>query len=225
MDRFNSSGRKLGGDHVSVLSIDSPGGNGLFSLRQLTPVNYVGGTATEGLSLHGFDVEVIDDRKLRFWMINHRPPTYRDNGGRTTLNAYQHGANSTVELFDVIRGGDEMQHVRTIADGAIDTPNNLAATGNGGILITNDHSAKGNLQHRPRNQATFTELKLCAFDTVGLVSAPQELPRKLYLHLELINQCSAANLTHSSVAAPSLIAIPLPVTSLVSQVSITLTEL
>ena len=162
MGRFNTSGRKSGGDHVSVLSIDSPGVNGLFSLRQLTPINYVEGTATE-LSLHGFDVEVIDNHRLRFWMINHQPFVDRDYGSRTRPNAYRHGANSTVELFDVVRGGKEMRHVKTIADGVINTPNNLAATGDGGILITNDHSGKGSLQHRPYNRAKFTELTSAPF--------------------------------------------------------------
>ena len=146
MDRFNTWGRKPGGDHVSVLSIDSPGGDGLFGLRRLIPTNYAGSLGTGELTLHGFDVEIVDDRKLGFWMINHQPPANGDNGSRTFLNAYRHGANSTVEVFDVIRGEEEMQHVKTIAGQAIVTPNNLVAIGNGGILVTNDHSAKGNNQ-------------------------------------------------------------------------------
>lgn len=147
-------GRKAGGDHVSVLSIDLPGADGLFGLRQLRPIDYVGSTGTGELSLHGFDVEVVNDGKLRFWMINHQPPVDKENGNRTFLNAYGHGANSTVELFDVIRGEEEMQHVKTIANEAIDTPNNLAATGDGGFLVTNDHSAKGNIPSLSSNNGS-----------------------------------------------------------------------
>ena len=146
MDRFNTSGRKSGGDHVSVLRIDSPGGDGLFGLRQMKPVGYVGSTGNGELALHGFDVEVLNDGKLRFWMINHQPPLDEVDDNRTFAHAYRHGANSTIEVFDVIRGGEAMQHVKTIAKEAIDTPNNLAATGDGGLLVTNDHSAKGEPQ-------------------------------------------------------------------------------
>lgn len=143
MDRFNTSGRKAGGDHVSVLSIDSPGDDGLFGLRQMKPIDYVGSTGGGELYFHGFDVEVLNDRELRFWMINHQPAVHGEDGKMTLANAYQHGANSTCEVFDVIRGGEAMQHVMTIANEAINTPNNLAATGDGGFLFTNDHSAKG----------------------------------------------------------------------------------
>ena len=149
MDRFNISGRRSGGDHISVLSIDSPGGDGPFGLRRLTPIDYAGSTGTGELTLHGFHVEIVDDYKLRFWMINHQPPADRGDGSKTFLDAHRHGANSTIEVFDVIRGEEGMQHVKTIASQAIVTPNNLAAIGNGGILVTDDHSAKGNHQYRP----------------------------------------------------------------------------
>ena len=144
MSKLNVSGRRPGGDYVSVLDIDEPGADGLFGLRQLKPSGYTGATGDGSLDLHGFDVEVLDEATLRFWMINHRPPV--DEHGKF-LDAVKLGANSTVEVFDVARGTDEMVHVRTIASEAIATPNKLAATGVGGFVVTNDHSHKGLISH------------------------------------------------------------------------------
>lgn len=142
MSKLNVSGRRPGGDYVSVLDIDEPGADGLFGVRQLKRRGYVGATGDGSLDLHGFDVEVVDGgSRLRFWMINHRPPV--DGAGRY-LDAGKVGANSTVEVFDVERGGEEvMVHVRTIASGVVATLNKLAATGDGGFVVTNDHSHKG----------------------------------------------------------------------------------
>lgn len=52
------------------------------------------------------------------------------------------GANATVEVFELTRGSDRMIHVNTVADTAIATPNKVAATGDGGFLLTNDKSSK-----------------------------------------------------------------------------------
>ena len=146
MSKLNVSGRTPGGDYVSVLNIDNPGTDGLFGLHQLKPTGYAGATGDGTLDLHGFDVEVLSDEKLRFWMINHRPPVDSDE---KYLDAVELGANSTVEVFEVTRRSNEMVHVKTITDIAIDTPNKLAATGDDGFVMTNDKSSKGR--------------KLCAF--------------------------------------------------------------
>ena len=140
VSRLNVSGRNPGGDYVSVLNIDDPGTDGLFGLHQLKPKGYAGAIGDGTLDLHGFDVEVVNSETLRFWMINHRPPV---DANKKYLDATKAGANSTVEVFEVIRGSDEMVHIKTIADKAIDTPNKLAVTGNGGFVITNDKSSKG----------------------------------------------------------------------------------
>ena len=141
VDKLNASGRGPTG-YISVLNVDEPGVDGLFGLRQLRPTGFKAASATSdgSLELHGFDVEVLDDSTLRFWLINHRPPITEVG---ILLDAKKVGANSTVEVFDVTRGKDEMRHVKTVASEAIFTPNKLAATGDGGFLITNDKSAKG----------------------------------------------------------------------------------
>lgn len=137
MLRLNSS--RPGGDHVSVLKIDEPGEDGLFGLHILKTVGYKAVTSAGSLDLHGFDVEVLDDSRLRFWMINHRPPVDEKN---IVLDANKLGANSTIEVFEVTRGSSEMVHVRTISNEVIATPNKVAAVGDGGVLMSNDHNTK-----------------------------------------------------------------------------------
>lgn len=92
------------------------------------------------MGLHGFDVDELKNSKLKFWLINHRAPVDVD---KRVLDATKLGANSTVEEFEVVRGSNNMRHIKTIVDEAIATPNKLAATGDGGFLVTNDHSGKG----------------------------------------------------------------------------------
>lgn len=139
--RYNPSARRFT-DHVAVLNIDERGPDGLYSLHELRVVgDYQGPDGGQELDLHGFDVEVLKDGRLRFYMINHRPPMDASTGKQ--LSAKKYGANSTVEVFELQRGSTEWKYIKTIADNAIATPNKLAVTGDGGFLITNDHSAKG----------------------------------------------------------------------------------
>lgn len=138
--RMNASGRASGGDYVSMLHIDEPGDDGLFGLSQLKPIGSEFGTKKEILGLHGFDVESMNESKLKFWLINHRAPV---DAHTKLLDATKLGANSTVEEFELIRGSNEMRRIKTIANEVIATPNKLAATGDGGFLVTNDHSGKG----------------------------------------------------------------------------------
>jgi hypothetical protein len=58
------------------------------------------------------------------------------------LDATVVGANATIEIFELNRGELELVHVKTIASDAVLTPNGVAATGNGGVVVTNDHNAK-----------------------------------------------------------------------------------
>ena len=123
-----------------MFNVDDPGKDGLFGLHQMELIGYDGATGDGSLDLHGFDVEIIDDTRLRFWMINHRPPVDKQ---KNYLDAVKLGANSTVEVFDVVRNSNKMVHVKTIADKTVATPNKLAATGDGGFIVTNDKSGKG----------------------------------------------------------------------------------
>ncbi|ESZ95425.1 hypothetical protein SBOR_4166 [Sclerotinia borealis F-4128] len=131
-DLYNVSKRTLK-DHVSVLNIDEPEDDGLYGLYQLEITGgYKGVDSHNSLDVHGFDVEYMPDSRLRFWMINHRPPV--DESGNF-LDAATLGANSTVEVFDLAPGSTKLEYVKTIADPIIQTPNGIAATRDGGILF------------------------------------------------------------------------------------------
>lgn len=139
-------------DHISVLSLDDPGKDGFYGLHTLTiPTTYRGATGGQDIDLHGMDVEVLPDNRLRFWLINHRPPI--DVEGRL-MNATKFGANSTVEVFEMERGAKSLEFVKTIASNVIVTPNGIAATGDGGFVITNDHAAKGKISFSPTSNVT-----------------------------------------------------------------------
>lgn len=157
MLRLNSS--RPGGDHISVLRIDEPGEDGLFGLHILKPVGYKGLTSSETLDLHGFDVEALDDSRLRFWIVNHRPPVDEKN---KVLDAHKLGANSTIEVFEITRGSSEMIHVSTISNEVIATPNKVAAVGDGGVLMTNDHNIKSEMSYHPQspNRSLLTTCSL-----------------------------------------------------------------
>jgi hypothetical protein len=132
------------------MSLDDPGKDGLYGLHSLTiPATYHGATGGQDIDLHGIDVEVLPDNRLRFWLINHRPPV--DSTGRT-VDATNIGANSTVEVFEMNRGQRELEFVKTVASDAIVTPNGIAATGDGGFVSTNDHSLKCKPFHHVRKE-------------------------------------------------------------------------
>lgn len=72
-------------------------------------------------------------------MINHRPAI--DQAG-IPLDTSGLGANSTIEVFEHTPGLSTLKHIKTIISEHVFTPNNLVATGDGGVLVTNDHDIK-----------------------------------------------------------------------------------
>jgi hypothetical protein len=122
---------------VSVLKIDEPGEDGLFGLHKLDITErYKSATGGREIDVHGLDIEALENGLLRLWMINHRPPI--DESGQP-LDATKLGANSTIEAFDLRRDSSQLDHVKTFHDDAIQTPNSVSATGDGGFMFTNDH--------------------------------------------------------------------------------------
>jgi DNA-binding beta-propeller fold protein YncE len=120
---------------MAVIDVDQPGSDGLYGLRKLRIGGY-----QDDLDLHGFDVRKIEGR-LRFWLINHRPPVDHVTG--EFLDALVSGANSTVEMFDLDEASDTLEHVKTVVSEAIFTPNGVAVEEDGlGFVITNDHNTK-----------------------------------------------------------------------------------
>jgi arylesterase/paraoxonase len=47
-----------------------------------------------------------------------------------------------VEVFEHSRGSRQLEHIKTVFSDAVLTPNNIAATGDGGFLVSNDHDYK-----------------------------------------------------------------------------------
>lgn len=106
----------------------------------LKTAGYKGLTSSaETLDIHGFDVKALNDSRLSFWIVNHRPPVDEKN---IVLDANKLGANSTIEVFEVSRGSSEIIHVSTISNEVIATPKKVAAVGDGGVLISNDYNIK-----------------------------------------------------------------------------------
>jgi hypothetical protein len=139
MNKFNTSGRNVKGDPIARLDLKSLRKNQVPDVEKLAVEAYSGTLGNHQLDFHGFTVDAISESALRFFMINHRPSV--DVSGRL-LDSQKSGANSTIEVFKLERDSSTLVHITTIASAAIDTPNNLATTKDGGILVTNDHSAK-----------------------------------------------------------------------------------
>lgn len=145
MKQLNATGRRPGGSELIALDIDNPGADGFFNLRNIIPKGYTGATGNSDLDLLGFDahrwVDMEGIESVQFYFVNMRPPV---DASKNIIDASKIGANSTVELFELKNGEDEMQHRRTIWSSEIYTPNRVAALGvdQGTFLLTNDHSVK-----------------------------------------------------------------------------------
>ena len=74
-------------------------------------------------------------------MTNLRPAV--DSVSGEYLDAAKVGVNGTVELFELIRGGDRMKWTGKFGanGGVVHSTNKVAADLNGGFVVTNDHSA------------------------------------------------------------------------------------
>jgi hypothetical protein len=132
-------------DHVSVLNIDKPGKDGMYGLHKLEITgNYRSATGGQDIDLNGFDIEVLSGSRLRFWMVNNRPAV--DDAG-AFLDASKVGANSTIEIFEHKRGSKKLEFVKTIWSEAVPAPNNVAASGDGSVFVTNDHDNSAGRVH------------------------------------------------------------------------------
>lgn len=125
-----------------ALNIDSPGSDGNYgaSRHQITG-DYLGPAGSKAIDPNGFDVEILPNNRLRFWMTNLRPAV--DSVSGEYLDAAKVGVNGTVELFELIRGGDRMKWTGKFGanGGVVHSTNKVAADLNGGFVVTNDHSA------------------------------------------------------------------------------------
>ncbi|OBT60735.1 hypothetical protein VE03_09815 [Pseudogymnoascus sp. 23342-1-I1] len=140
-DKFNASGRNANGRFVA-LNIDSPGLDGNYGATRLQITgDYVGPGGSKAIDPNGFDVEILPNNRLRFWMTNLRPPV--DVISREYLDATKIGANTTVESFELVRGEDTLKWTGTFGanDGVVHSANKVAADLIGGFVVSNDHSS------------------------------------------------------------------------------------
>jgi hypothetical protein len=128
---------------LSVLNIDYPGSDGMYGLHKLDITgNYKSAVGAKDIDLNGFDVEVLPSGRLRFWMVNNRPAV--DESGNF-LDAPKVGANATIEVFEHKRGSKKLEFIKTIWSEAVPAPNNVAASGNGSVFVTNDHENRAGM--------------------------------------------------------------------------------
>ncbi|OBT90342.1 hypothetical protein VE02_03323 [Pseudogymnoascus sp. 03VT05] len=145
-DKFNVSGRTTNGRFVA-LNIDSPGSDGNYRAHRLQITgNYLGPAGSKAIDPNGFDVEILPNNRLRFWMTNLRPPVDVVSG--ELVDATNIGANATVESFELVRGENELKWTGTFGanDGVLHSTNKVAADLNGGFVVSIDHSAPTGLR-------------------------------------------------------------------------------
>lgn len=100
------------------------------------------GTTGDGIiNFAGFAGADLDDGTAEFFITNFRPSV--DSKGEVVPDQAAVGGNATIEVFRLLPNTDSLQHIRTVADPAIATPNRVTVAENKGFYITNDHG-----QHR-----------------------------------------------------------------------------
>ncbi|KAL2278407.1 hypothetical protein FJTKL_14502 [Diaporthe vaccinii] len=96
------------------------------------------GTAGDGtINFAGFVGVELDDGASEFFITNFRPSV--DRNGEIVPAQAAVGGNATIEVFRLLPNIDSLQHIRTVADPAIATPNRVAVAGGKGFYLTNDH--------------------------------------------------------------------------------------
>jgi arylesterase / paraoxonase len=124
---FNASGASLD-DYVAVFNPQS---------RKVTRLGLTGFNNARALSLHGMDVvpDSEDPNQLWVYLVNHRVPLEGDPA--------KVGADSVVEVFKTYLESPTLEHIRTVEDERIITPNDLIGSDDGkSFYVTNDRAAK-----------------------------------------------------------------------------------
>lgn len=105
--------------------------------RKVSRLKVTGFSSERGLSLHGMDVVASEDDPSLLWvyLINHRAPL---EGDPAVV-----GADSAVEIFKAHVDGHTLEHVRTVEDPIIFTPNDVIGAPDGqSFYITNEYGVK-----------------------------------------------------------------------------------
>lgn len=96
------------------------------------------GTQDDGININGFTGADSDNGCITLFVTNFRPSvdplTWMVLPDQAAV-----GANSTIELFKKCPMEDFIEHIRTISDPAVVSPNRVAMADGGGVYLTNDH--------------------------------------------------------------------------------------
>lgn len=125
-EKFNAS--FAGNDYIATYNPTT------HNIQRLTFENFSG---SKGFSAHGMDVvpSAEDSTTLYVYLVNHRPSL--------SVNPQAVGLDSVIEVFKTKVGSTSLQHIKTVEDKVIDTPNDVVGAPDGkSFFFTNDHSAK-----------------------------------------------------------------------------------
>ncbi|KAF3767168.1 calcium-dependent phosphotriesterase [Cryphonectria parasitica EP155] len=128
---FNVTGRPTQ-DAIIIMNMDT------LDIRKLPAVGFTG-TAGDGImNIFGFTGLDKDDGSIELFVTNFRPSVDHATGQVLSDQAAV-GANGTIEVFRFGPHAETLEHVRTLADPVITSPNRVAAVEGTGLYITNDH--------------------------------------------------------------------------------------
>lgn len=140
VDHYNHSGRSEG-DNLVVMDLDQAGLRGqsdTITVQRLETPDY-SGTAGDGfLSLNGFNAVDMGNGVLRLLLVNNRP-SLDPVTGTYAADQTSAGVNATIEVFETRGDKAVLSHLFTLTSPNISTPNRVAAFGDRGVYITNDH--------------------------------------------------------------------------------------
>lgn len=175
----------LPGDYVAIY--DTRGsGSPSSRITKIKPENFPGIKGEGQFNLHSIGVEVLDSSSesssekptLRIFLNNHRP--FLDSNTGKFLSGKEHGANSTVELFETTLGSDSMKFIRTYSNPLLVTPNMVAPVDGDSFLVTNDHGEKVGLSRTldlfmPKSHIVYCDKKGCKNASKNKLSYPNGL--------------------------------------------------
>ncbi|KAF2733673.1 hypothetical protein EJ04DRAFT_564924 [Polyplosphaeria fusca] len=139
--KFNLTSRPPEGSNLMAIYIDQPRKDGTFKMHRISAVdlNEDPEPGDGHFDLSGFDVQPWDDKTIRFWLLNQRPP-YSPNG--TLLSPTKYGSNTTIDVYEYTLGSKTMSFVASGKHASLHTPNKLTFIGSNNFVATNERSSK-----------------------------------------------------------------------------------
>lgn len=103
------------------------------------PMSGFSGTQDDGIiNINGFTGTDREDGCIDLFVTDFRP-SVDPLTGLVLPDQAAVGANSTIEVFKKCSMESSIEHIRTIADRAVVTPNRVAIAEGDGVYLTNDH--------------------------------------------------------------------------------------